>query len=46
VFFDEAISLLKAAEDDLGDPDISSIIARLERRIAGQSVELESVLED
>jgi hypothetical protein len=35
--FDEAIQQLKSAEDRLGDPDIKSIIARYERRIAGHS---------
>jgi len=35
--FDQAISALKLAEDRIGDPDISKMIARYERIFAGQS---------
>ncbi|MGJ7038881.1 hypothetical protein J2Y63_002136 [Shinella sp. BE166] len=34
-YFDEAIAELTAAEDKLGDPQISSTIAHFQRRIAG-----------
>lgn len=35
-YYDEAISLLHEAEQSTGDPDISRLIAKLERRMAGQ----------
>jgi hypothetical protein len=35
VVFDEAISELREAEDRIGDPEISGIISRMERRIRG-----------
>jgi hypothetical protein len=38
-FYDDAIKKLKAAEDRLGDPDISKIISRFERRLAGKPFE-------
>lgn len=37
--YNAAIKQLKVAEDRLGDPDISAIIARFERRLAGQTFE-------
>lgn len=37
-YFDEAIDKLQIAEERLGDPDISKIIGRFNRRLAGQSV--------
>jgi len=37
--FDNAITLLKAAEETLGDPDVARIINRFVRRIQGQSYE-------
>ena len=36
-YFDEAINALKAAEENTGDTDISKIILKHERRIAGKS---------
>lgn len=36
VYFDEAIQKLQVAEEKLGDPQISSLIAIFQRRIAGQ----------
>lgn len=38
-YFDEAIEMLKTAEDRLGDPDVARIIARLVRRVQGQPYE-------
>ncbi|WFU53617.1 SIR2 family protein [Bradyrhizobium pachyrhizi] len=35
-YFDEAIEMLKNAEERLGDPDVSRIISRYVRRIQGQ----------
>ena len=35
-YFDEAITQLTVAEDKLGDPQVSSLIAYYQRRIAGQ----------
>ncbi|MDR5794515.1 hypothetical protein QCE49_14130 [Caballeronia sp. LZ008] len=35
--FDDAISELKAAEERVGDPEISKIIARFEARVTAQS---------
>lgn len=35
--FDEAMGLLKKAETRLGDPDISKLISRYQRRISGQT---------
>ncbi|MER9668220.1 SIR2 family protein [Mesorhizobium sp. M0203] len=37
-YYNEAIGCLQAAEDRLGDPEISMIIARFNRRIAGHLV--------
>ncbi|RWF58224.1 MAG: hypothetical protein EOS50_03860 [Mesorhizobium sp.] len=37
--YNEAINQLKIAEERLGDPDISSIISRYERRLAGHTHE-------
>jgi len=37
--YDDAIAKLKAAEDRLGDPEISRVIARCARLMAGQSYE-------
>lgn len=37
--FDAAIKELKLAEEQLGDPDITAIISRYERRVAGHSYE-------
>ena len=42
--YTEAIRQLKLAEDRLGDPDISTIIAKYERRLAGQTYEPEIVV--
>lgn len=39
--FDDAMTRLRDAEEQLGDPDVSRIIARLTRRIHGQPVEVE-----
>jgi NAD-dependent SIR2 family protein deacetylase len=38
-FFDAAMDELKAAETRLGDPDITTIISRFERRAAGSEVD-------
>ncbi|MGJ4890267.1 SIR2 family protein [Bradyrhizobium sp. HKCCYLRH3099] len=38
-FYDDAIKKLKLAEDRIGDPDISKIILRFERRLAGKPFE-------
>jgi hypothetical protein len=38
-YFDEAIEMLRTAEDRLGDPDVARIIAGLVRRVQGQSYE-------
>jgi hypothetical protein len=38
VYFDEAIEKLQIAEEKLGDPQISSLIAMFQRRIAGQTL--------
>ena len=35
--YDDAMSSLKKAEADIGDPDISKLIRQYERRIAGQT---------
>jgi hypothetical protein len=45
-FYNEAIKQLKIAEERLGDPDVSSIIARYERRLAGQTYEPDSIVID
>jgi hypothetical protein len=37
--FDEAIEQLRLAEERLGDPDVTAIIARFQRRIAAQNTE-------
>lgn len=37
--YDSAMERLKAAEEDVGDPDISSMIQRFERRLGGQTFE-------
>ncbi|TPJ18222.1 SIR2 family protein [Mesorhizobium sp. B2-7-2] len=42
--YDEAINQLKIAEERLGDPEITAIIARYERRLAGQTVEQEDTV--
>lgn len=39
VYFDEAIEMLKSAEECLGDPDLSRIIGKYVRRIQGQAYE-------
>lgn len=39
--YDEAMQKLNLAEEQLGDPQISDIIRRYQRRIAGQAVEAE-----
>jgi hypothetical protein len=39
-YFDEALACLRAAEDQLGDPDIARTINRLNRRLQGQPVEI------
>ncbi|SFD48391.1 hypothetical protein SAMN05428997_1303 [Bosea sp. CRIB-10] len=38
-FFDDALKALKRAEVELGEPDISRLIARLEKRMQGAPVE-------
>ena len=38
-YFDEAMGKLRDAEEKLGDPDVSKIIARLTRRTQGQPYE-------
>jgi len=42
-YFDEAMGKLRDAEEKLGDPDVSKIIARLTRRIQGQPYEAAEV---
>jgi hypothetical protein len=42
VVIDDALARLRDAEDKLGDPDISRIIARLTRRLKGQPLEAEA----
>jgi hypothetical protein len=42
-YFDEAMQKLRDAEEKLGDPDVSKIIARLTRRIQGQPYEAAEV---
>lgn len=42
--FDDAMDKLREAEKRIGDPDITNLIARYERRVSG--FEYESVLED
>ena len=37
--YSEAIKQLKIAEDRLGDPDVSAIIVKYERRLANQTYE-------
>jgi hypothetical protein len=44
--FDDAIERLKAAEERLSDPEITSIISRYERRIAGQAIDKEETVEE
>ncbi|HRI76626.1 MAG TPA: SIR2 family protein [Alphaproteobacteria bacterium] len=41
--FDDAISNLKEAENQLGDPDISNLIRKYERKIAGQPIDVNEV---
>ncbi len=36
--FDEAMKLLKRAESRVGDPDVTKMVVRYQRRISGQSV--------
>jgi len=42
-FYDDAMAKLKIAEDRNGDPDISRVILRLERRMSGNQSELEEL---
>lgn len=44
-FYDDAMTRLKAAEAEIGDPDISVLVRRYERRMAGQSDVDEAELE-
>lgn len=44
--FDDAIERLKAAEERLSDPEITSIISRYERRIAGHVIDKEETVEE
>jgi hypothetical protein len=44
--YDKAMERLKSAEDELGDPDISSMIQRYERRLGGQIFEPEDTTEE
>lgn len=37
-YYDQAISYLQSAEENLGDPEISTIIARYNRRLAGSYI--------
>ncbi|MCK1677749.1 SIR2 family protein [Bradyrhizobium sp. 150] len=39
--FDDAMSRLREADEKLGDPDLTRVISRLERRIQGQATEAE-----
>ncbi|WLS04167.1 SIR2 family protein [Shinella oryzae] len=41
VFYDDAMNRMKAAEDNLGDPEVSKMISRYERRIAGRAAGVE-----
>jgi hypothetical protein len=41
VFFDDAMTRLRQAEDKLGDPDINRIISRLQRRLQGKATEVD-----
>lgn len=45
-YFDDAIRSLESAEEQLGDPQISSVIAHFQRRIAGQPLPQAEVEED
>lgn len=44
--FDDAIERLKVAEDKLADPEITALISRFERRIAGYIVDTEDVTDE
>ncbi|WP_210210921.1 SIR2 family protein [Rhizobium leguminosarum] len=45
-FFDDAMVRMKEAEDNLGDPEVSKMIARYERRIAGRMSEVDDETPD
>lgn len=44
--YDDAMAKLRAAEEELGDPDISRIISRFERRMTGQDFSGEELSEE
>jgi hypothetical protein len=46
VVFDRAITLLKNAEEEIGDPEVSRMIARLESRMASIGVEQPDFITD